>query len=314
MIFKFKNLPYFQIAMIVGASLILGGAILFVPPLLVLAVLIAIYVFALIINRPEFALLAIIAATSSIIFEDSLPLLHVGVGSLHVTDVLLLGMVCLILIRGLVEPGYKITRTPLDLPLLSFYGVALFSTFFAFLNGSWDRQMAFRATRVISYFLTFFIVTNTIRKTGQLRFLINGILFIGSIVSFAMLAQYIIGDKIQLFPGRVEAMQTLNIAYTGVTRILPPGQSLVFLNFITLLALLAVNRTKPKVIIIFLLTVLTGIGVILTFNRSFWVGIRNRTSLPACHNQIFRDKQVNYVGIDCYCVAGYYYALRAGDI
>jgi putative inorganic carbon (HCO3(-)) transporter len=275
MLLKLKNFPFFQIASTIGVSLILGGAIIFFPPLWVLAAIIAIYCFAIIINRPEFALLAILTATSSIIFEDSLPLLHVGIGSLHLSDVLLLGMLCLILIRGFIEPGFKIVRTPLDLPLLSFYGIALFSTIFEKLNGnlSWDRQLALQGTRIITYYLTFFIVTNFIRKKGQLRFLVTGILILGSIVAFAMVVQYIAGDKIHLFPGRVETVQTGNITYTGVTRVLPPGQSLVFLSFITLLSLLAINKTQTRTIITYLLTMLAGIGVLLTFNRNFWVGI-----------------------------------------
>lgn len=273
-LFNSRNLKIlFLLTIVFIGSLLIGILSGLFSPVWVLAGIAALAFFFVLIKRPEIALLGILIATSSIIFEDQLPLLSIDIGSLHISDILLIVSLGLIALRWLIEPKFKIIRTPLDLPLLSFYGVALFSTLLEIQNGSVDKQFPLRETRVITYYLTFFIVTNLIRKKVQLRFLFNGILILSSIVAFAMVAQYIVGDKVQLFPGRVETMQNGNIAYTGVTRILPSGQSLVFLNFITLVALLAVNRTQPKTIITFLLTILAGIGVILTFNRNFWVGI-----------------------------------------
>ena len=238
--------------------------------LTVQVLLIGVYI---VLKRPEVALLGILCATSSILFEDALPLVRIGIGSLHISDILLLAMLCLILIRGIVEPEFKLVRTPLDVPIFCFFGIALFSTFAAILNGSVSRVLAFRETRVLSYFLSFFIVTNMVRTKKQLKLLIYGIILLGVVVSSAMIVQYLMGASVQLFPGRIENYSSGNAHFTDVTRILPPGQSLVFLNFVILLTLLLVDKFHTQSIVWFLLTSLLGIGVILTFNRNFWGGI-----------------------------------------
>jgi hypothetical protein len=73
-------------------------------------------------KRPEIGLLGILIATASIVFEERLPLLSAGGISLHIPDLLLLGSLGLIAVRWLFAPEFRIVRTPLDRPLLIFYG------------------------------------------------------------------------------------------------------------------------------------------------------------------------------------------------
>ena len=87
-------------------------------------------------KRPDVALLGILIATSSIIFENRLPLIPIGIGSLHIPDFILLELLAVIIVRGLVASDFKIIRTSLDWPLLAFYVVALFSTFMAISQSS----------------------------------------------------------------------------------------------------------------------------------------------------------------------------------
>jgi hypothetical protein len=264
---------FVQLISAVGIGALLGAAAVLFSPLLIIIGILTIFLLILIFHRPEISLLLILTATSSIIFENVLPMVHIGIGSLHLTDVLLLVMLGFILIRGIVEPGFKLIRTPLDIPILCFYGIALFSTFYAILHGSVSRVLALRETRTITYFLSFFIVTNLVRTKAQLKLLVSGIIFLGAIVAFAMIAQYLLGTSVQLFPGRIEVYSADNAQFSGVTRILPPGQSLVFLNFIILVTLLLVDKSHSRSMVWFPLTMLVGIGVILTFNRNFWGGI-----------------------------------------
>ena len=82
---------------IVGCSfgLLLGILSLRFSPLFVLGTLTAIVLLYATRNRPEIGLLGILIFTSTIIFENRLPLISIGVGSLHIPDLLLLWLLVL---------------------------------------------------------------------------------------------------------------------------------------------------------------------------------------------------------------------------
>jgi hypothetical protein len=254
-------------------GLLLGIACLRFPPLWVLVAL-AGGGFALItLKRPEIGLLGILVATSSVVFEDRLPLIPIGIGSLQISDVVLLSLFGLIMLRWLAEPDFKIVRTPLDFPLLAFYGVCLLSTLMAILQSSVEFNIGFRAIRVVTYYLAFFVVTNLVREERQVRFLSSGLIVLGTIVAAAMIAQFVLGESLQFLPGRVETLSTQGTSYAGVFRILPPGQSLVLLAFVTVTVALVMNKFKAVRMLTFLQWALLGLVVVLTFNRSFWVAV-----------------------------------------
>ena len=284
----------FQLVLACGVGLLLGVACLWFSPLWVLGALTVGGLGFATLKRPEIALLAILVATSSIVFEDRLPLIPIGIGSLQIPDILLLGLLGLIALRWLVEPDFKIIRTPLDLPLLAFYGMALLSTFTAIGQSSVETHLAIRAIRVVTYYLTFFIVTNLVRDSRQLTTLLKGLHLLAAITAAAMIAQFVLGEAVSLLPGRVETLWIQGRAYSGVFRILPPGQSLILVAFIATTATLVSNRFGPMSMLRFLHWSLLGLVVVLTFNRSFWVqttlalfllgclvGRRNRQSLIA---------------------------------
>jgi len=257
--------------MIVGCiGLLLGIACLWVSPLLVLATLAAALFICAIPKRPEIAVLGILIATSSIVFEEKLPLISIGIGSLHMPDILLLGMLGLIAVRWFVDPDFRIVRTPLDWPLLIFYGLTLLTTFIAILQSSVEVREALRATRVLSYYLTFFIVTNLIRERRQLNFLLNGIFLLATIVASAMIGQFLAGDSVQLLPGRVEALETQGRIFEDVTRILPPGLSIILVSFVTIICILIQEKLKPLGLLKFVQCGILGMAIGATFLRSYW--------------------------------------------
>lgn len=271
-LFKSHHLQL-HLAIAGGVGLLLGAASLWFSPLLTLVVLaIVVLVFATL-KRPEIALLGILIATSSVIFEDRLPLIPIGIGSLHISDVILLALLGMIVLRWLVEHDFDIVRTPLDLPLLVFYGIALISTSIAILQSSVDFTSGVRAIRGVTYYLTFFIVTNLIREERQLRLLLRGLFFLAIIVAFAMIFQFLEGETRQLIAGNVSVLEVSGSLFTGTTRITPPGVSLVLVVFITLAAMLCMDKIKLRTYFDFIQWNLLGLALILTFLRSFWVVI-----------------------------------------
>lgn len=268
---KYHVHPHIVAAYAIG--LLLGIISVLLSAYIVLFLLAAgIGVFAAL-KRPEIALFGILIATSSIVFEERLPLIPIGFGSLHIPDVILLCSLSLVFLRWWVEADFKLVHTPLDKPLLAFFTIALISTTIAVLQSSVDFESAMRSLRIIAYYLTYFVVTNLIREDQQLHLLLRGLSILGTVVAVGMIAQYTIGDSFFLLPGRVETLRTQGTTYAGITRILPPGQSLVLLALINSIAALIFDERSTFKLLYFIQIGLLGTAVVLTFNRSFWVSV-----------------------------------------
>jgi O-antigen ligase len=220
--------------------------------------------------KPELGILAIVILVSSIIFEDALPLIPIRFGNFHIPDALLLLLLFVIPFNRIINKEFQLVKTPLDLPLLLFYLAALSAACLAILKYKLDFTETMKGLRPLTYYLLFFVVTNLIRSERQVRLLVKGLFCIGVGVGGAMLAQAIIGESVQLMPGRIEAVITSEKMY-GAIRVLPPGQSLVYVLFITGVCFIAYPETTLLKAWHFLLVLSTGVGVALTYNRSYWV-------------------------------------------
>lgn len=173
--------------------------------------------------------------------------------------------------RGLAQR--KFARTPLDWPLIIFFGVTLISTLIAVSNKSLEGVEARRWIRIIAYYLTFFMVTNMIRNQRQLDFLLNGIFLMATIVAVVMIVQFLLGSSVQILPGRVESLWTQGTTFEDVTRVLPPGISIVIVSFISLVCILVLTKSKPVKLLQFIQCSLLGTAFLLTFLRSYWAAI-----------------------------------------
>jgi O-antigen ligase len=199
--------------------------------------------------------------------------LSVGI-HLQVPDILLLGLLGSIAVRWLLVPEFRIARTPLDRPLLIFYGVTLFSTLVAIVQSSVDLDQAIAAIRIFSYYLTFFVVTNLVRERRQLNFLVNGIFLLATVVAVAMVGQYVLGDSVRLVGSQVGAMEEMPGRTLGdVVRITPPGYSIVMVSFVAILCTLVSAKLKPVGLLRFLQCGLMGMALLLTFFRSYWAAL-----------------------------------------
>jgi len=270
---KFNNSYEFfvliQILAACGAGLLLGAVGGVFSGELVLGLLAGIFIAYLIIRRAEIGLLGILVATSSIVFEDQLPMVSVGF-SLHIPDFILIGLLGVLILRWLIEPNFKFVRTPLDWPLLLFYGISLFWTFYALIHGTVEVEIARRVIRIMTYYLAFFVVTNLVRNSSQLKFLLNGFFFLSTVVAFVMIAQFALGDSVILLPGRVEELNTQGVAYSGITRILPPGISILMVSFFTSFCVLIVSKQERTAWLRLIQLGLLGFGFIFSFLRSYF--------------------------------------------
>ena len=226
----------------------------------------------LFLRRPEIALTAMLVIIASIVFEEVLPLLPVPGGSFHITDVLLLFFLFLIPFKCLFDPGFRFRSTSGDLPLILFLAAAIASAFNAIFVQGLDFNIVMRLLRGLMYYALYFVVTNFIRERRQVRFLAGAMFGIAALVSLAMIVQAVVGESVRLMPGRIEAAETIN-AFMEATRILPPGDILVFVMFITAMTLFSLDSRRRSASAGFFLPFLLGGGVLLTYNRNYWASI-----------------------------------------
>jgi hypothetical protein len=258
------------IPVFMGLAVLLGLALLSLPPLAI-GLGLAAFVFLLAFpGRPELAILVVLITTSTIFAEESMPRISFGIGRLYVLDVLLISLFGLGVIRWLKDPDFEIVRSPMNVPLAGFYFIAFLSTAIAVLTGTVELKEAVTTLRYVTYYLIFFPVLNLIRREKQVKFLVAGIYVAAGVVSVLMVLQFFLGESVTLLPGRVETLMTQGRAYLGVSRILPPGQSLIFLGFVTTTVALAFSDVRPVGLLTFGRWSLLLIGVLLTFNRHFW--------------------------------------------
>jgi O-antigen ligase len=256
-----------------GLGMLLGLGSVLLSPLLMLTGLVGLGFLILLVKRPEIGLLIHIVITSTLINETNLPKIPIGVGRILITDLILLALIGLIIVRALTDHDFKIVHTPLDLPLLGFLGIAFLSTFIAINQSRLTISDSLGEIRVITGYLTFFVVTNLVREERQLRDLLRGLLFLATGVAFAMIAQFLLGSHVQILPGRVETLGTEGVSFMGVTRIIPPGESLVFTAFLATTVSIIIDKLTLQKAGVIVAWGLTGFGVVLTFKRNLWIAI-----------------------------------------
>jgi hypothetical protein len=271
-----QSLPI-QIILIIVFGLFLGGAVLELPPLILLAGLSGIVFVVVVVKWPEIALLGILFVSSTIIDMNALPSISIGIGHLISYDFILIIPLAVVLVRALAEPRFKLFHTPVTLPMVGFYGIAILSTLMAIYQKSVSFNQSLSEIRDINGYLTFFMVTYLIRDERHLQRLVNGILLLSILVAIAMIVQYVVGSSIVILPGRVE-----DLGSEGITRVLPPGQSLVMIGFITTIILIIVDKKKTFTLSRLFQAFVLGFAVVITFNRNFWAAIGMALLLMAC--------------------------------
>lgn len=261
----------FQIVVGCSLGLILSIVCIWLSPLLVFGTLAAaaLLIYA-VLKRPEICLLGYLIITSTIMDASRFPEIPIGIGRLVITDVILLALLGIIIIRLLLDSNYRISHSPLNLPLLAFLGIGMLATILAIGQSSLTVRESLGEVRRVLGYLTFFIVINLVREERQLRTLLRGLLFLATVVAFGMVAQFLLGRYVQILPGRVETLGTEGVVFMGVTRIIPPGYSLVFVAFILLTAIFLLETFRGIRVVDVLQWILLGIGILLTYKRHLW--------------------------------------------
>ena len=229
-------------------------------------------VILLLFSRPEYAILLILVASSSIFDPRQVPSISVGF-TFSAVEVLLILLLGLVVAQSLGDRGRPYVQTPLDLPIALFFLATFLSLENAVLNLGTNVDVLEYRWRIMFNYLLFFAVTNLVRTRRQLLRLVVGLLTLATIVAVMMLAQQAVGTSVVILPGRVETAGVFEDAFSGVTRILPPGQSLILVMLLPALVLLITRRPLDRTGWLLSLSVaLLLTALAFTFNRNMWAG------------------------------------------
>jgi len=251
-------------------GVLLGFIALALPPMWIAGLPLAMTCLWVITRWPEIGVLLILGYTSTILHEDDMPLISLGVGSLHLSDLVVLWLFAVLAFRKATVKDFKLRRTPLDFPIVLFMTVSLLSTAKGIFFSTIEFHDGFRALRSIAYYSMFFLVTNLIDEKRQIRMLCGGLTVLASITAGAMLVQFAAGSSVAILSGRVESLDTAGIRHEAVTRMIPPGESLVYVGFVVACASLAWQATRERAFIKVVRISLLGVGLLLTFRRMLW--------------------------------------------
>ena len=260
-----------QLIIAIMCGVLLGIFSLLVTPLWTLAILLGLVSVIAAIKRPEFALLAILALLSSVVADTRIPVINIGTGRIYITEPIVISLFIVILVRWLIEPNFKLAHTPLDLPILLFFGWAILSTIVALLQSQLQIELMIPEVRIVSYYLIFFTITNLITKERNLKLLIEGFFFLATLVSITVIIQYVFGVTTLILAGRVEALWTAGRAYGDVTRITDiVGEGTITVAIITKVVMLFISKPRFKGWVEFIQWLIIGTAFVMNFNRAHW--------------------------------------------
>ncbi len=251
-------------ALVLGVSL--GLAAFFGGPLLVLAGLAAILGIVLAFTRPEWLILLFLAMVAQVIPGRFNPYLRLGGRGLYPTDLILLLLIGVIFVRLIAERGYRVPRSPLNLPMLWFLGAVIIGVLTAVRTQGISFSVTTFEARFLLYYSIFFVVTGLIRTKAQLTWLVKGLLVVGALAALGMIVQTILGRSV--LDQNVLTVNETTGSGLSVARIYLPGTTGAYAAFMVSLCLLALpGMARFRPLGIFLLLI-TGGALLVSLNRN----------------------------------------------
>jgi len=260
-----------------GVAAVLGGAVAgalatLLPLQVAVLTLSGLVAFFILFSWPEYAILLVLVASSSVFDLKQVPNISIGF-TFSAIEILLILLLGLVVAQSLGDRERRYVKTPLDLPLILFFLATFLSLENAVLNLGANIDALEYQWRTMFNYLVFFAVTNLIRTRRQLLRLVTGLFILATIVAVMMLAQQAVGTSVVILPGRVETAGVFEGEFVGVTRILPPGQSLILVMLMPALILLITRQRLGWIgwLLVFSVVLLLA-ALAFTFNRNMWVG------------------------------------------
>jgi O-antigen ligase len=229
--------------------------------------------------QPEIGLLAVVFLVSSLVRSDIVDLRLPISGGLDLRDLILMGMLGLLILKGLIHKSLTIPWWPVGAPLLVFLGFSLFSAFYALAYQHVATNWAFSDLRSLIFYCVFFITGWAITNRRQLVTVLVGLFVLADLLVVVLILQQFLGGNQLLVSAmsvnnwRVYDMQqTGGTGSFGMVRIMPPGVLLIYFMMIMAFCLMSFTPNNRRLRTIFLLQLgFLAFGTLLTYTRALWI-------------------------------------------
>jgi O-antigen ligase len=254
-----------QITAALGFGIILGLVTLATSPLVALGGMIGLILLAMAFTSPEVVILVVLCFASGLVPNRLDPFVSLPFGHAQVSDLVLLWLLFVVLFRVFTDKSFCYVETPLDLPILLFYGSVLVGLGTAVLRFGVAFSDATYEARMLMYYLIFFAVTNLIRTRSQLVRLARGVLTIGLLLAVMMIAQATLGRSTALMD------DWLRQSGGEVARSFHPGFTSVYVVLIALVSYMALCEHVRHSLGRWLQVLVLGAGLLTTVGRNIVV-------------------------------------------
>jgi hypothetical protein len=271
-ILKYHSRQIAEAAAAIAVGLVVAFAAFATSPALIVVALIGLAGLSIMFRQPALGLIGLVVVLATIIDINNIPSVDIGSLTFNLADGIVLALVAFVLIKIVADRGFTVHIGPATLLFALFLALGYLSTLVAILSNAMSIGDVVPETRVMSYYLICFPAAFLIRDAQSIKLIKNALLHLGTLVGAAMILQFVVGESFVFLPGRIESLETQGTAFSGVTRILPPGEALVYVCLFLLSAEIFVHKTTPagrlwNLARWFLLL----LAVLITFNRNYWL-------------------------------------------
>ena len=159
-------------------------------------------------------------------------------------------------------------KTPLNMLILLFLALILFSVFIARYRFSVSVKDALKASCYWYSFSFYFFIVGTVKEKQQIKVLINFIIVLANIVALFAILQWISGSSIPILPGAFAVRQE-----AGVLRIIGVLTPIAIVWPIFFADIILNKLRLRKVLFYSFEFILFGLAFILQMTRAFWIAI-----------------------------------------
>jgi O-antigen ligase len=231
---KSRSAPQTGAALALG--IVLGLAALVLGPTLVLGGILGLTVLIATFTNPEVVIPVVLCFALGIIPLRFNPRVQLPFAHFRVSDLLLIWLFVIVVCRLLTDKSFHYVKTPLDKPLLLFYGAVVIGMATAVSRSGINFSDTTYEARLLMYYLIFFAVTNLVRTKLQLLRLVRGVFFIALVVAGTMIIQVGLGRKVLLMD------ESILRGSQGLIRFYHPGILAVYAVLLALICHLALRK------------------------------------------------------------------------
>jgi O-antigen ligase len=224
--------------------------------------------------RPEVGLLMLIFLSGSFVPPSIIDFrLPIG-GGLDLRDLALIGLFGIVVLRELSHGTLTVPWWPVGAPLLLFLVLTAFSAFYAIFFEHVESNWALGDLRILSLYLTFFIMLWSIKRPEQLKRLLVGLFVIANLTATIIYLQQFLGAGNPVLQAMMMARDWRVYETVGAVRVVPAGQVLMHFMWFIALGLLTFARSNWRLKVFCILQLLfLGGGHLFTYMRAQWVAL-----------------------------------------